>query len=87
MSFSQIKDNSIDVFINKQLKNKMKANEVLGKAKSNMVGTIVGAGAGYLVAKKAVKTTKTWVTVLITVGGAIAGAMAQASMKAKTVKQ
>ena len=57
--------------------------EQIGKLKSNPIGTLAGAGAGYLVAKKLVKTDKMWMTLAITVVGGVVGAMVQANMKAK----
>ena len=56
--------------------------ETFAKAKSNPLGLILGAGAGYLVAKKAIKTQKTWVLIAVTVVGAIGGAMVSSSIKA-----
>ena len=57
--------------------------EQIGKLKSNPLGTLAGAGAGYLVAKKLVKTEKMWMTLAITVVGGVVGSMVQANMKAK----
>ncbi len=58
-------------------------NATIEKVKSNPMGLVLGAGAGFLVAKKLVKTEKMWVLVAITLAGGIAGALAQSHMKAK----
>ena len=60
-----------------------KVTEQIANLKSNPIGAIAGAGAGYLVATKLVKTDKMWMTIAIAVVGGIAGAMVQAKMKAK----
>lgn len=57
--------------------------EQIGKLKSNPLGTLAGAGAGYLVATKLVKTEKMWMTLAITVVGGVVGAMIQANAKAR----
>jgi len=60
-----------------------KLNETVSTAKSNVMGLILGAGAGYLVAKKGIKSEKMWVTVVSAVVGGIVGSMIQAKMAAK----
>jgi hypothetical protein len=60
-----------------------KVTEQIGKLKSNPYGTLAGAGAGYLLATKLVKTEKLWITITITVVGGFVGAMWQANIKAK----
>jgi F0F1-type ATP synthase assembly protein I len=53
------------------------------KAQNNPLGLLVGAGAGFLVAKKLIKTQKTWVLVATSIVGAVAGVLVQSKMKAK----
>jgi outer membrane lipoprotein SlyB len=60
-----------------------KVTEQIGNLKSNPIGAIAGAGAGYLVATKLVKTEKMWMTIAMAVVGGVVGAMVQAKMKAK----
>lgn len=60
-----------------------KVTEQIGNLKSNPIGAIAGAGAGYLVATKLVKSEKMWMTIAIAVVGGILGAMVQSNMKAK----
>lgn len=60
-----------------------KVTEQIGNLKSNPIGALAGVGAGYLVAKKLIKTDKMWMVVAVSVLGGIAGAMVQAKMKAK----
>jgi hypothetical protein len=62
----------------------MKINETLTKVKANMVGSIIGAGAGYLVAKRVIKTEKMLWTGLTIVAGIVVGAMISSNMKAKS---
>jgi 3-oxoacyl-(acyl-carrier-protein) synthase len=57
--------------------------EQLMKVKSNPLGFVVGGAAGYLVAAKLIKTEKMWVKIAAAVVGGVAGAMAQAQVKAK----
>lgn len=57
--------------------------EQIAKLTSNPVGSLVGVGAGYYVAKKLIKTDKMWMVVVVSVLGGVAGAMAQAKWKAK----
>ena len=57
-------------------------SEIIAKGKNNPLGLLIGAGAGFLIAKKLVKTQKTWVIVVVTVVGAIGGAMISSSIKA-----
>jgi len=57
--------------------------ETVAKMKNNPMGLILGAGAGFLVAKQLMKTEKMWVIVASAVVGGVAGAMVQANMKAK----
>ncbi len=51
--------------------------------KANPMGLVVGAGAGYLVAVKLVKTEKLWTKIAIALAGAVAGAMVQSKVVAK----
>ncbi len=60
-----------------------KVQEQIAKLKSNPIGTLAGVGAGYYVAKKLIKTEKTWMLVLVSALGGVAGAMVQAKIKAK----
>jgi outer membrane lipoprotein SlyB len=60
-----------------------KVTEQIGNLKSNPIGALAGVGAGYLVAKKLIKTDKMWMVVVVSVLGGVAGAMVQAKMKAK----
>jgi hypothetical protein len=60
-----------------------KVTEQIGNLKSNPIGTLAGVGAGYLVAKKLIKTDKMWMVVVVSVLGGFAGAMVQSKMKAK----
>ena len=60
-----------------------KVKETLAVAKNNPIGLVAGAGAGYLAAKKLIKTEKTWVLVATIAVGAVVGAMVQSKMKAK----
>jgi outer membrane lipoprotein SlyB len=57
--------------------------EQISTLKNNPIGLVVGAGAGYLVATKLVKTDKMWMKIGIALAGAVAGAMVQAKIKAK----
>lgn len=57
--------------------------EQFNKIKSNPIGLLVGAGAGFLVATKGIKTDKMWVKVVSAVVGGVAGAMVQSKIKAK----
>lgn len=58
-------------------------NKVVSTMKSNPMGVILGAGAGYLVATKGIKTTNTWYLIGTCVAGAIVGASIQSKMSAK----
>ena len=58
-------------------------NEIIGKAKNNPLGLILGAGAGFLVAKKVVKTEKLLMVIASSLVGAIAGVLVQSKIKAK----
>jgi len=57
--------------------------EQFNKIKSNPIGLLVGACAGFLVATKGIKTEKMWVKVVSAVVGGVAGAMIQSKIKAK----
>jgi hypothetical protein len=57
--------------------------DTVAKLKNNPMGVVLGAGAGFLVAKQLIKTEKMWVVIATAVVGGVAGAMVQASMKAK----
>jgi outer membrane lipoprotein SlyB len=61
----------------------IKLNETVSTAKSNVMGLILGAGAGYLVATKGMKTEKMWVKVASALVGGVVGSMIQAKMSAK----
>lgn len=58
-------------------------NKTVSVVKNNFIGAIVGAGAGFLVAKKVIKTEKTWLKIVITIVGAGVGATAQSKFFAK----
>lgn len=58
--------------------------EQFNKIKSNPIGLLVGAGAGFLVATKGIKTDKMWVKVVSALVGGVAGAMIQSKIKAKS---
>jgi hypothetical protein len=58
--------------------------EQLKKITSNPLGSVAGAGAGWLVATRLVKTEKLWLKLGISLAGAFAGAYAQQKMKAKS---
>lgn len=53
------------------------------KLKSNPLGAVVGAGAGYLAATKLIKTEKLWLKIVSAIAGAVVGAVIQAKIKAK----
>lgn len=55
----------------------------VAKIKNNPVGAVVGAGAGYLVATKLVKTANIWLQVGIAVIGGVTGALVQSKIKAR----
>jgi F0F1-type ATP synthase assembly protein I len=57
---------------------------IVAKAKNNVVGMLVGGGAGFLVGKKVIKTEKTWVLIVSTLVGAVVGTLVSASIKAKS---
>ncbi len=57
--------------------------ETLTTVKSNPIGLVLGAGAGFLIAKKAAKLEKTWQLVASAVVGGILGAMGQSKLAAK----
>jgi len=54
--------------------------------KNNLIGTLAGAAAGYYAAKKSGKVENKWILGGLTVISAIAGAMIEYKIKAKTVK-
>lgn len=57
--------------------------EQLETLKKNPLGLAIGAGAGYLVAVKLVKTEKLWTKIAVALAGAVAGAMIQSKVTAK----
>lgn len=57
--------------------------EQITKVTSNPIGALVGVGAGYLVAKKLMKTDKMWMVAVVSILGGVAGATVQAKYKAK----
>lgn len=57
--------------------------EQIATIKSNPIGLVAGAGVGYLVAKKLLKTEKMWVVIAVALVGGVAGAMVQAKIKAR----
>lgn len=57
--------------------------EVVSKVTNNPIGLVVGAGAGFLIALKVVKTDKMWVKVASAIVGGVVGATIQSRMKAK----
>ena len=62
------------------------ANQIktlVAKAQNNPLGLLVGAGAGFLVGKKLIKTHKVWALVVSSVVGGIAGVLIQSKMRAK----
>jgi len=63
---------------------KAKSKEVVSMVKNNPIGLLVGAAAGYGIAKKLIKTEKTWVLVTTVVVTALVGSMVQSKMKAKS---
>lgn len=58
-------------------------NKTVATVKNNWIGGIVGGVAGYFVAKKAIKTEKTWVKVVSVLAGIVVGGTAQAKFFAK----
>lgn len=62
----------------------MNVNQTISRLTSNPIGTIVGAYAGYYVAKKLVNTQQMWMTVAIAIVGGVVGAGVQAKMGAKS---
>lgn len=60
-----------------------KVREIIAKGQHNLIGTGIGAVAGFLVTKKVIKADKTWKLVVGTLVGAVAGAIISASIKAK----
>ena len=63
--------------------NTLKVKETVTKVTTNAMGGVIGGVAGYMVAKKVIKTEKMWLLAVVTVVGVIGGAMVQAKMKAK----
>jgi hypothetical protein len=57
--------------------------QTIAKVQSNIGGSLIGGVAGYLVAKRVIKTDKMWTTGIVVALGVIAGAMVQSNMKAK----
>lgn len=57
--------------------------EEVKKITSNPLGLVVGAGVGFMVAVKAIKTEKMWIKVVSAIVGGVAGAMIQSKIKAK----
>lgn len=57
--------------------------KVVSTIKNNPMGVILGAGAGYLVATKGIKTSNNWYVLATCVAGAIVGASVQSKMSAK----
>jgi outer membrane lipoprotein SlyB len=58
-------------------------NKSLSVVKNNWIGALAGAGVGFLVAKKLIKTEKTWVKVVSVLVGVIAGGTVQSKFFAK----
>tara|TARA_R110000868_G_C10734992_1_gene751915 strand:+ start:63 stop:284 length:222 start_codon:yes stop_codon:yes gene_type:complete len=58
-------------------------NTQISRLTSNPIGSLVGAGAGYYVATKLMRTQKMWMTVTITIVGALVGAGVQSRMGKK----
>jgi len=55
----------------------------IAKVTNNPMGALIGAGAGYMVAKKVAKMDKWYYLAGAVLLGAIAGGMVQSRMKAK----
>ena len=55
----------------------------VGKLKSNIIGALDGAGAGYYAGKKFGKIENKWALIAVTITGAVVGAMVQSKMAAK----
>jgi outer membrane lipoprotein SlyB len=60
-------------------------NTQISRLTSNPIGSLVGAGAGYYVAKKLMGTQKMWITIAITIVGGMLGAGVQSRMGKKGV--
>ena len=58
-------------------------NQSISRMTTNPIGTVVGAYAGYYVAKNLVKSQQMWMTVAIAIVGGVIGAGVQARMGAK----
>jgi len=57
--------------------------DTTAKIKANPVSTLLGGVAGFLIAKKLMKTENNYYVIGIAIVGAIGGAMISASMKTK----
>lgn len=57
--------------------------EQLKKITSNPIGSIVGAGAGWVASSKVLGISNLWLKLAVTAVGAIGGAMVQQNIKAK----
>jgi outer membrane lipoprotein SlyB len=58
-------------------------NVTISRLTNNLVGSVAGAVAGYYVATKMVRVQQNWMTIGITIVGAIVGAGVQANMTKK----
>lgn len=56
----------------------------INRLTANPIGAIGGAGAGYYVATKLIKTEKQWMTWAVVIVGGIVGASIQSKMAAKS---
>lgn len=62
---------------------KVKVKETNSTVKNNVVGAIVGAVGGWLIAVKAIKTENVWFKGGLALVGAVAGAITESKIKAK----
>lgn len=60
-------------------------NTQISRLTSNPIGSLVGAGAGYYVATKLINTQKMWMTIAVSIIGAMVGAGVQSNMGKKGV--
>jgi outer membrane lipoprotein SlyB len=62
-------------------------NKIIETHKRTWKGTLIGAVAGYYVAKKSIQTSNKWYIAAVVVGGAIAGSLVEDKMMTKTTKE
>lgn len=58
-------------------------NAQIQKMTANPIGSIVGVGVGYWVAKNYIKPSQMWITIVVSVLGGIAGANVSSGMRTK----